>query len=407
MRWVTSKADSEGNVNFSPGPTTFVKDAVTTTVTEDTATPANNIPLPAGMYFYKDGVATPVRSDSVTPSNTAPLPVELYGAGTTINLTAGDINVQLSSEGATFDSTRIGDGSGVYLNVNADGSINAVTGGLTDAQLRASAIAVSGPLTDTQLRATAVPVSGPLTDAQIRASALPVSAASLPLPTGAATSAKQDDLISKLPSTIGQKAAADSLSVVLASGTALSVSSTTLATEAKQDVQIAELQQIEADVEAVALKLPSSIGQKTAADSLSVVFASGTSVSATITGGATEAKQDTQITLLGNIDTAIDAMSAKVNQIDASAIYNAQITVGITAIRATVAGTAPNAARKKLFIKSSADNTGRIYLGSSGVTIANGLEIIGPDRLEFDLDASDYYVISDTAGQKVEILEKY
>ena len=57
-------------------------------------------------------------------------------------------------------------------------------------------------LTDAQLRATPVPVSGtvtantglsqPLTDAQLRASSVPVSAASLPLPSGAATEAKQD-----------------------------------------------------------------------------------------------------------------------------------------------------------------------------------------------------------------------
>jgi len=37
------------------------------------------------------------------------------------------------------------------------------TGGLTDTQLRATAVPVSGPLTDTQLRATAVPVSGSVT----------------------------------------------------------------------------------------------------------------------------------------------------------------------------------------------------------------------------------------------------
>lgn len=70
--------------------------------------------------------------------------------------------------------------------------------GLTDAQLRASAVPVSGtvtantglsqPLTDTQLRASAVPVSGTLsvdnfpaqtglTDAQLRADAVPVSVA--------------------------------------------------------------------------------------------------------------------------------------------------------------------------------------------------------------------------------------
>jgi hypothetical protein len=37
--------------------------------------------------------------------------------------------------------------------------------------------AVTGPLTDAQLRAAAIPVSGPLTDTQLRASAVPVSAA--------------------------------------------------------------------------------------------------------------------------------------------------------------------------------------------------------------------------------------
>lgn len=71
-----------------------------------------------------------------------------------------------------------------------DGKLTAplsVTGPLTDTQLRASAVSVTGPLTDAQLRATPVPVSGPLTDTQLRASAVPVSAASLPLPTGAAT----------------------------------------------------------------------------------------------------------------------------------------------------------------------------------------------------------------------------
>lgn len=58
-------------------------------------------------------------------------------------------------------------------------------------------VAVTGPLTDIELRATAVPISGsvtatgPLTDTQLRASAVPVSAASLPLPTGGATSALQ------------------------------------------------------------------------------------------------------------------------------------------------------------------------------------------------------------------------
>lgn len=136
--------------------------------------------------------------------------------------------------------------------------------GLTDAQIRATPLPVSGTitvsnptavgLTDAQLRASAVPVSGtvaisnqvsqPLTDAQIRATALPVSiasmpttpvtgtffqatqpvsAVSLPLPTGAATSAAQTTGNNSLASidgkfgTLGQKASSGSTPVVIAS----------------------------------------------------------------------------------------------------------------------------------------------------------------------------------------------
>lgn len=63
-----------------------------------------------------------------------------------------------------------------------------------------NSVPVTGPLTDAQLRATPVPVSGTvatggLTDTELRATPVPVSAASLPLPSGAATSALQDGII--------------------------------------------------------------------------------------------------------------------------------------------------------------------------------------------------------------------
>lgn len=89
--------------------------------------------------------------------------------------------------------------------VPVSGTVTATTGGLTDTQLRASAVPVSGPATDTQLRATPLPVSGtvgvsgtveiandtgnplpvsgtvtatgPLTDTQLRATAVPISGA--------------------------------------------------------------------------------------------------------------------------------------------------------------------------------------------------------------------------------------
>jgi hypothetical protein len=130
------------------------------------------------------------------------------------------------------------------------------------------------------------------------------------------------------------------------------------------------LQRIAQRLTSLIALFPSSIGQKNSAGSLSVVLSSD---SVPVTSSGT--------------------------------ITNIQKSVGLTAVRATVSGSAPGAARKKLMIKPSKNNTGSVYLGSSSVTISSGLEIIGPDRLEFLLDASDYYLISDTAAQVVEIIE--
>jgi len=76
------------------------------------------------------------------------------------------------------------------VSVSIAGSVP-VTGPLTDAELRASAVPISGtvtasgPLTDTQLRASVVPVDG-------SGVTQPISAVALPLPSGAATGTKQD-----------------------------------------------------------------------------------------------------------------------------------------------------------------------------------------------------------------------
>lgn len=93
------------------------------------------------------------------------------------------------------------------LAVNGDGSINVNISGLAnplpvqDSAAEASLasidskltnpLPVSGPLTDGQLRATPVPISGTVTADQGApgGSPWPVSAASLPLPSGAATEA--------------------------------------------------------------------------------------------------------------------------------------------------------------------------------------------------------------------------
>lgn len=59
-------------------------------------------------------------------------------------------------------------------------------------------ITVNVGLTDTELRASAVPVTGPLTDAQLRATPVPVSGSVTATVTGGATESKQDTIISAL-----------------------------------------------------------------------------------------------------------------------------------------------------------------------------------------------------------------
>lgn len=163
---------------------------------------AASLPLPTGA-------ATSAKQDSLLTAIGSPL----QAGGTVTVANPGLTDSQLRAAAVPV--------SGTFWQATQP-----VSGPLTDAQLRASAVPVSGNvstggLTDAQLRATAVPVSGtvtantgltqPLTDTQLRASAVPVSgtffqatqpvsASALPLPSGAATSEKQDAIISALGS---------------------------------------------------------------------------------------------------------------------------------------------------------------------------------------------------------------
>lgn len=188
-------------------------------------------------------------------------------------------------------------------------------------------------------------------------------------------------LIALLPSSIGQKASTDSLSVVVAND------------------QVVKNQEVSSNgTDPFSTKLITYNAQSVSG--LSNYF------SKVVTGivhgwdSANSVHKEISVSSTGQVNTA------STQQTVAGTITNAQVTVGLTAVRATVSGSAPNAARKKLIIKPSASNTGKIFLGASSVTIANGLEIIGPDRLEFEFDSGDYYLISDTTAQAVEIIEK-
>ena len=132
------------------------------------------------VKFVKDGMTVDVNEDTITQSNNAPLPVKLIGTTGPINITAGDLNVQLSHAGVNYDSTRIGDGANLW----------AMTG------------SGEGLVSDLATRASLASIDAKLTNP------LPVSAASLPLPAGAATEATLAAFSAKVTDDFGVSSAA-------------------------------------------------------------------------------------------------------------------------------------------------------------------------------------------------------
>lgn len=119
MAGIDSETFSVG-VTIDEANMAFTKDGTLVTVKEDTVDPTNNIAMPVGNFIYKDGIQVPITKDTLDPNGTIGMPVEIVAVdGTEINITAGDINVQTSHAGVSYDSMRVGDGINL-LQINAN-----------------------------------------------------------------------------------------------------------------------------------------------------------------------------------------------------------------------------------------------------------------------------------------------
>ena len=191
---------------------------------------------------------------------------------TVVQPTGSNLHIEVDASALpTGAATAANQATEVASLASIDGKLTgplSVTGPLTDVELRATAVPVSGPLTDTELRATPVPVSGPLTDTELRASAVPVSGTITV--TGVATAANQATEIASLASIDGKLTAPLSVTGPLtdtelrASAVPVSAASLPLPTGAATEATLA----------AASAKLPATLGQKTMANSLAVVLAS-------------------------------------------------------------------------------------------------------------------------------------
>lgn len=118
------------------------------------------------VKFIRDGIIEDVTEDTGTPANNLPLPVKLVSVTGDINITANDLNVQTSHDAVNFDSMRIGDGTNLMA-VNA--SLEAQVADTT-ARTSLAAILVDTTAIDTTLdvalstRASEVTVAAILAD---------------------------------------------------------------------------------------------------------------------------------------------------------------------------------------------------------------------------------------------------
>ena len=83
--------------------------------------------------FIRNGSLATVVEDTITPANNRPLPVKLSSVTGDINITAGDLNVQLSDSGLNYDITRVGDGTGHYQSFTASNEAKVVIDNSTGA----------------------------------------------------------------------------------------------------------------------------------------------------------------------------------------------------------------------------------------------------------------------------------
>lgn len=302
------------------------------------------------------------------------------------------------------------DATGALITTPASGSVqdvNVVSSVLpTGASTSALQTAGNASLTSIDSKLTApLSVTGPLTDTQLRASPVPVSAASLPLPTGAATAANQATEIASLasidtkltsPLTVsvnnfpGTQPVSGTVTVTQATGTNLHAvidSGTVAATQSGTwnitnitgTVSLPTGAATETTLSAINTKTP-ALGQATMANSVPVAIASNQST-----------------------------LPVAVNTPTATTVKQAAISVGTTAVRATTDGSAPSATRRVLVIQPDPTSTATFYVGSSSVTNSGGtrgVTLTGGATASFSDDAGDYYVIASVAAQTVFIVEQ-
>lgn len=228
------------------------------------------------------------------------------------------------------------------------------------------------------------------------------------LPTGAATEAS----LAKLTLAQGSTTSGQSGTLCLGAVTTASPSYTTAQSNALSLTTSGALRvDASATTQPVSGTVTANIGTT---GGITVAQASTTSgQSGPLTQGAVTTAAPTYTT--GQTDplslTTTGRLRTEVTQITGPAltVTQAAISVGTSAVRLTVSGSAPAATRQVLMANVDTTVTAKFYIGSSSVTnsgATRGIQMVAGQTFQANFDAGDYYIISDTAAQTVFVMEQ-
>lgn len=284
----------------------------------------------------------------------------------------------------------------------------------------------------TQISAQIPATLGQKTSANSLAVVIASDQGTLPLPTGASTSALQ---------TTGNASLASIDTKTPALGQALAASSVPVVLTAAQLTTLTPLTSVTV-TQATGTNLHAVIDSGTVTANIGTT--NGLALDASVTGlqvaqGSTTSGQKGGLSL-GAVTTAapsyttaqsspLSLTTAGALRVDASAttqpvsgtvnskaatptaltVTQAAISVGTTAVRLTVSGSAPASTRVVLVATPDTASTATFYIGSSSVTNSGatmGIAIVAGQSFIANSDAGDYYIISSAAAQSVLVMEQ-
>jgi hypothetical protein len=379
MRYASDRVADDGTslVTIAPSPIAYRRNLLSQEVLEDTSTPGNSRPLPVKTF---NNAGSPVDLALESTASAIRTAVELID-----NAIAGN---EMQVDVVTLPGTAQADIAALNTKTPALGQALMVASTPVVIASNQSAVPISaaslplptGAATETTLAAlnTKTPALGQalMTASQpvviaSNQSAVPISATALPLPTGAATETTLAAINTKTLAA-GQALMAASSPVVIASNQTavpISASSLPLPTGAATETTLAALN----------TKMPAQ-GQALMAASVPVVLASNQSAIPMVMSGS----------------------------LSGGTISQAAVTVGTSAVRLTVSGSAPNSARKKLQFIIDDASSANFFMGGSSVASSGsgrGIKLYPGTLYTYDNNANDFFIISDTASQTVFIME--